>query len=438
MKFKFIVLLFISLLSVNSYSIVATKSQDDYINQFKAVFDIVEKKYVQEPDKQKMLDGAINGMLKSLDPYSSLFVDDELEDFFKEFDGEFGGIGVEIYPDKTGLKIISPIDDLPAFKAGIKAGDVIVGVDDYDVSNEAYDKSVKRIRGQAGTKVKLTIYRAGAKDLLKFDVVREIVKIHPVKTLLDRDIAYIRIVSFNKNTFNSLQEAIDKLEKNTKTPIKGMILDLRNNPGGLLDQAIKVGSYFIDNGTIVSIKGRSAGYDRIFQAEKLPKKSLKPVMIVLINGGSASASEIVAASLQDHNRAIIMGTKSFGKGSVQEFIPINKRSAIKLTEAKFYSPKGTEIQSNGVNPDIIVEEQEVNYVKKEKSVMQQFLSNSKNQKNNNVAKDSDKQTESKNIAADPKSDLSDKRSTKYLEDYQYARAVDLIEALHVINKLKSK
>jgi carboxyl-terminal processing protease len=422
---------------------IQQESKDKYIEQFKEVFSIVEKKYVQQPDKQKMLDGAIRGMLKSLDPYSTLFVDEDLEDFKKDFDGEFGGIGVEIYPDKTGLKIISPIDDLPAFKAGIKAGDIIVGVDDYDITSEFYDKAVKRIRGPIGSKVKITIYRAGEKDLLEFELVREIVKIHQVKANLDGDIAYVRIASFNKNTFNSFIYAIEKLKKESKTPIKGMILDLRNNPGGLLDQAIKISSYFLNGGIVVKIKGRKASQNYSFVDEKLQQKSPNMYVVVLINGGSASASEIVAGALQDHKKAIILGTRSFGKGSVQEFIEINKRSAIKLTEAKFYSPNGREIQGDGIVPDIIVEDQEVKYTKQEETIVQKFFNSSKKQRKDSSTLD--KKTEnsqdgakSKKETNEAKKDNIDNRSESYLKDYQYSRAFDLLQSLNITNPIQQK
>lgn len=433
-KILIVFIIFIPRIIIAEISPDNNQTKEEYIEQFKDIFNIIEKKYVQEPERQKMIDGAINGMLKSLDPYSTLFVDEDLEDFLKELDGEFGGIGVEIYPDKGGLKIISPVDDLPAFKAGIKAGDIIVGVDDYDVSNEFYDKAIKRIRGEPGTKVKITIYRLGEKDLLEFELVREIVKIHQVKAKLDKDIAYIRISTFNKNTFSSLQESMEKLQKESSSPLRGIILDLRNNPGGHLDQAIKISSYFIDSGTIVSIKSRDIARNQIFNSEKLSKRAPKAYVVVLINGGSASASEIVAGALQDHRRAIILGTKSFGKGSVQEFIPINKRSAIKITEAKFYSPNGNEIQGEGITPDIIVEEQNINYDKKEDSVMQKFFNNSKVQRKKQSFK-----TDKVAINIDIKEkEIKEIMSEKYLTDYQYARAFDLIRGLNIIKQFQYK
>jgi carboxyl-terminal processing protease len=441
MNFRYLILISIIFCS---FTVCSESNNAEYIKQFKDVFEIIEKKYVQAPDKQKMADGAIRGMLKSLDPYSTFFVDDDLEDFMKEFEGEFGGIGVEIFPDKTGLKIISPIDDLPASKAGIKAGDIIVGVDDYDVGNEVYDKSIKKIRGAIGTKVKITIYRAGEKDLIEFNLTREAVKIHQVKIKIDNDLAYIRIGSFSKNTFSSLIEEMQKINAQLKKPIKGIILDLRNNPGGLLDQAIKVSSYFIQQGVIVSVKSRDPSQNNVFVSEQLIQRAPKVNMVVLINEGSASASEIVAGALQDHKRAIVLGTKSFGKGSVQEFMPITKRSAIKLTEAKFYSPNGKEIQGLGVTPDILVEEQKIDYEKKEETVMQKFFNNSKNQgKEESIKtiggtseqKTEDKKDLDKNLEIKKEEDT---RSEKYLNDYQYARAFDLIKGLNITNQSKSK
>ncbi len=405
--------------------------KEDYIKQFRSVFDIVEAKYVQEPNKQDLIDGAIRGMLSSLDPYSTLFIDGDLEEFVKDVDGEFGGVGIQIYPDKTGLKIISPIDDLPAFKAGIKSGDIIVAIDDFDISSEVYDKSVKRIRGEVGSKVKLTIYRSGEKDLLEFVLTREIVKINPVKIKLDKDLAYIRIPIFNRQTFSSLQTEMQKIQKENKSNIKGLILDLRNNPGGSLDQSVQIASYFIDNGTIVTIKYKDKSQNQVFSSQKLMQKFPNVPIVTLINEGSASASEIVAGALQDNKRAIIMGVKSFGKGSVQEFILINKRSGIKLTEAKFYSPNGKEIQGNGIVPDIIVEQQKIDYEKKEETILDKFAKNSRNQRKNFSIKSKTKEIEKQ---TKPKEDSSE----QYLTDYQYARAFDLIQGLNIVNSLEEK
>ncbi len=440
---RYIIITLIALNSNLAYCDSSNNKNEHYIEQFKSVLNIIDQKYVQKPNKQELVDGAIRGMLSSLDPYSSLFVDDDLEEFMKDIDGEFGGVGIQIYPDKTGLKIISPVDDLPAFKAGIKSGDIIIAIDDFDINNEFYEKSVKRIRGNVGSKVKLTIYRSGEKDLLEFVLTREIVKIHPVKVKLDKDIVYIRIPVFNKQTFSSLQTEMQKITKTNKSSIKGAILDLRNNPGGSLDQAVQVTSYFIDKGIIVTIKYRDENQNHVLVSEKLMQTFPLVPVIILINEGSASASEIVAGALQDHKRAIIIGTKSFGKGSVQEFIPINNRSAIKLTEAKFYSPNGKEIQGNGIIPDIIIEQQKIEYEKKEETILEKFTNNSRNQRKKlsitQEIKEKDKEKMSDWQDVDKTKSIKkpvEDRSEQYLSDYQYARAFDLIKGLNIVKAYK--
>lgn len=400
---------------------------EKYMNQFRHAFSIVEKNYVQDPDKQKIVDSAIRGMLESLDNYSAYLVGEELEDFKKNIDGEFGGIGIQVYPDKAGLKVISPLDDLPAEKAGIKSGDLIIGVDDHDITDERYETLIKSMRGVPGTKVKITIYRAGEKDLFEFSLTREIVKIQEVKASLDDDIAYIRIASFNKNTFNSFIDALAKLKKESSKQIKGIILDLRNNPGGLLDQAIKIASYFIDEGIIVKIQGRKEFNNYSFMTNKLQQKSPKLHVITLINEGSASASEIVAGALQDHKKSIILGTRSFGKGSVQKIIEVDNRSAMKITKEKFYSPNGREIDSNGIMPDIEVKDQKVSFETKKDSLIEKFISKSKKRKNNSdkPVKVDTKKSSKKNV----------KMSKRYLEDYQYSRAFDLLKSLNSISPI---
>ncbi|UCM85657.1 MAG: S41 family peptidase [Rickettsia endosymbiont of Culicoides impunctatus] len=430
-------------------------SDTAYLKQFQEVFERINKDYVQEPEKQKMTDAAIEGMLTSLDPHSSYFTDEYLKDFLNETKGEFGGIGVQVQYDNGAIKVISPIDDLAAYKAGIKAGDYIVGVNDESVSTLGFHKSVKEMRGEPGTKVKLLVITEGESKPKEIELIREIVTITPVKAHLERNnIAYIRIGTFNEHTIEELKKSMKTLKDGSKNNIEGIILDLRNNPGGLLEQAVAVSEYFIDSGVIVTTKGRTKNSNSVFNSNKSAEKAPLVPMIVLINVGSASAAEIVAGSLQDHKRAIILGTKSFGKGSVQSFSVISPRAAVKLTTAKYYTPNDRSIQAEGIEPDIFVEMVKVEYPET-KMIDGRFSEASlKNYLKNDNKKNDDKKVDSTNKDKEPikKADdtTKDKDKTKtteskntldqlsdlYKKDYQFARAYDLIMGLILTNKAK--
>ncbi|MEG8230216.1 S41 family peptidase [Candidatus Rickettsia tasmanensis] len=418
-------------------------SNQEAYKQFQDVFERIEKAYVQVPDRQKMIDEAINGMLNSLDPHSSYYTDEDLEDIFTFTKGEFGGIGVEIMYDSGAIKIISPIDDLPAFKAGLKGGDYIVGVNDELVSTLGPNKAIKEMRGTPGTKVKLLIIKEEEAKPQELELTREIVKIKPIKAHLEKNnIAYIRITTFNESTISELKAAVKKLKTESKDDLKGIILDLRNNAGGILDQAIAVSDYFIDSGVIVTTKGRTTSSNSETKANEFSLKAPKVPMIVLINGNSASASEIVAGALQDHKRAIILGTKSFGKGSVQALTQINSRAAVKLTISKYYTPSGRSIQAEGIEPDILIEPAKVEYpeVKKidkrfSESSLKNYLKNDneKNKDNSSKNKDSKKETKAKNNKQE-----ENELSELYKKDYQFARAYDVITGLILNKKLETK
>ena len=417
-------------------------SNQEAYKQFQNVFERIEKDYVQIPDRQKMIDAAINGMLNSLDPHSSYYTDEDLEDILTFTKGEFGGIGVEIMYDSGVIKIISPIDDLPAFKAGLKGGDYIVGVNDELVSTLGPHKAIKEMRGTAGTKVKLLIIKEEEAKPQEIELTREIVKIKPIKAHLEKNnIAYIRITTFNESTISELKAAVKKLKIESKDNLKGIILDLRNNAGGILDQAIAVSDYFIDSGVIVTTKGRTTSSNSKIKANEFSLKAPKVPMIVLINGNSASASEIVAGALQDHKRAIILGTKSFGKGSVQSLTQINSRAAVKLTISKYYTPSGRSIQAEGIEPDIIIEPAKVEYpeVKKidkrfSESSLKNYLKNDneKNKDHSSKNKDSKKETKTKNNKQE-----ENELSELYKKDYQFARAYDVITGLVINKKLET-
>jgi carboxyl-terminal processing protease len=320
------------------------------IELFTEVLRQIEKSYVERQDSQKLIYGAIKGMVQSLDPHSSFLSKAEHQDLLMETKGEFTGVGIEITVRDNFLTVVSPIEDTPAYKAGIQAGDKIVKIDGKPTAEMTLPEAVKSIRGEKGTKVNLTIMREGAEKPLEFTVTRDVIPIRSVRSyLLTPDIAYVRISNFQSKTAQDLFAALEKIEKNAS--LRGLVLDLRNNPGGLLSQAIEVSDLFLDSGVIVSTKGRDSSQDLEATAHKEKKERTYPI-IVLVNGGSASAAEIVAGALQDNKRAVILGTKTFGKGSVQTIIPLSDGSGIRLTTAIYYTPSGRSIQASGISPDV--------------------------------------------------------------------------------------
>jgi len=325
------------------------------IDLFGEVLEKINKEYVDEVDQSKSMDSAIDGLLQSLDPYSAYMSPEIFNEMQTETSGKFGGLGIEVSMESGLVKVISPIDDTPASRAGIKAGDYIVKIDDTQVQGKSLSEAVELMRGPVGSGIELTVRRVGKKKALTFNIVREIIQIQSVKTdLLEKNIGYIRLTSFNENSGEQIKRKIKKLENEKK--VKAYILDLRNNPGGLLSQAIKITDFFLDNGEIVSTKSRKASENRKWFAKQGDLTNGK-TLIVLINYGSASASEIVAGALKDHKRAILLGENSYGKGSVQSIIPLKNDGAIRLTVAKYYLPSGKSISEVGVSPDIEIDEE---------------------------------------------------------------------------------
>ena len=336
---------------------VSTSENDIYkkIDLFGEVLEKINKEYVDEINQSESMDSAINGLLQSLDPYSAYMSPEVFNEMQTETSGEFGGLGIEVSMESGVVKVISPIDDTPASRAGIKAGDYIVKINDIQVQGKSLSEAVDLMRGPVGSGIELTIRRRGNKKALIFNVVREVIQIQSVKAdLLEKNIGYIRLTSFNENSGKQIEQEIKKLEKNEA--VKSYILDLRNNPGGLLSQAIKISDFFLDNGEIVSTKSRKASENRKWFAKNGDLTNGK-TLVVLINYGSASASEIVAGALKDHKRAILVGENSFGKGSVQSIIPLKNDGAIRLTIAKYYLPSGKSISEVGVSPDIEIDEE---------------------------------------------------------------------------------
>ena len=324
------------------------------IDLFGEVLEKINDEYVDEIDQSQSMDAAINGLLQSLDPYSAYMTPESFESMQTETSGEFGGLGIEVGMEAGVVKVISPIDNTPASKAGLKAGDYIVKINDTQVQGKSLTEAVELMRGPVGSNIEITVRRRGEKKALIFNITREIIEVQSVKfELLENNIGYIRLTSFNENSSSQVKEKIKKLNNNKK--LKGYILDLRNNPGGLLSQAIKISDFFLDNGEIVSTKSRQPSENRKWFAKKGDLTDGKTVL-VLINYGSASAAEIVAGALKDHKRAIIVGENSYGKGSVQSIIPLKNRGAIRLTIAKYYLPSGKSISEVGVTPDIEVAE----------------------------------------------------------------------------------
>ncbi|MDB0045670.1 S41 family peptidase [Candidatus Pelagibacter sp.] len=324
------------------------------IDLFGEVLEKISKEYVDEVDQSKSMDAAINGLLQSLDPYSAYMTPESFEGMQTDTSGEFGGLGIEVGMEAGVVKVISPIDNTPASKAGLKAGDYIVKINNIQVQGKSLMEAVDLMRGLVGSSIEITVRRRGVKKALIFNITREVIQVQSVKSeLIDNNIGYIRLTSFNENSSEQIKEKINKLNKNKN--LKGYILDLRNNPGGLLSQAIKISDFFLENGEIVSTRSRQASENRKWFAKKGDLTNGK-TLIILINYGSASASEIVAGALKDHKRAIILGENSYGKGSVQSIIPLKNRGAIRLTIAKYYLPSGKSISEVGVTPDIEVAE----------------------------------------------------------------------------------
>ena len=352
---KKIIFILIATLFIFQKSFSENEDIYDKIDIFGEVLEKINKEYVDEFNQSESMDSAINGLLQSLDPYSSYMSPKIFDEMQTETSGEFGGLGIEVSMEAGVVKVISPIDDTPASRAGLKAGDYIVKINNVQVQGKSLSEAVDLMRGPVGSGIDLTVRRRGERKALTFNIIREVIQVQSVKSeIIDENIGYIRLTSFNDNSSNQIEKQIKKLKKDKN--LNSFILDLRNNPGGLLSQAIKILDFFLENGEIVSTKSRKKSENRKWFAKKGDITDGK-TLLVLINYGSASASEIVAGALKDHKRAIIVGENSFGKGSVQSIIPLKNRGAIRLTVAKYYLPSGKSISEVGVRPDIEVNEE---------------------------------------------------------------------------------
>lgn len=412
--------LLIATTSVSAKPAQTTEREPDsyeLLNLFAEVMERAKTTYVEEVSDKKLIEAAINGMLTSLDPHSSYLDAKDFKYMNEQTSGKFGGLGIEITMDQGLVKIVSPIDDTPAFRAGLKPGDYITNIDGETIIGMTLNEAVDKMRGKPGTKVKLTIRRVNEKP---FDITlkREEIKTQSVKSdIKDNDVLYVRISSFSEDVANEVTKAFEKAKKDRKTPLKGIVLDVRNNPGGLLDQAVAVSGLFLDQGEVVSTRARNEEDTQRYSAKGKDITEGLP-LVIIINNGSASASEIVAGALQDHKRAVILGEKSFGKGSVQTVVPLGNYGAMRLTTARYYTPSGRSIQATGIEPDITV-----HLAKLEEFIPDYGFSEAEyTNALKNETLDSSKNKSSKD---------SKETNEDWRQDYQLSRAVDLIKALNV-------
>ena len=349
----------LNLFLVKNFLSASEENIYDKIDLFGEVLNTINKEYVEEIDQSEAMDAAINGVLQSLDPYSAYMSPESFENMQTETSGEFGGLGIEVSMEAGVVKVISPLDDSPAYEAGVKAGDYIVKINNIQVQGKTLNEAVEIMRGPVGSDIEITVRRKGVKKALVFNITRKIIKVRSVKSkIIDNNIGYIRLTAFNENSSNQIKRKINEFNKNEN--IEKFILDLRNNPGGLLSQAIKITDFFLSSGEIVSTKSRQENENRKWFAQAGDILNGE-TLVVLINNGSASASEIVAGALKDHKRAILVGENSYGKGSVQSIIPLRNKGAIRLTISKYYLPSGESISEVGVSPDIVVAEDNDNF-----------------------------------------------------------------------------
>ena len=384
------------------------------LNLFGDIFERVRAGYVEEISDESLIEAAVNGMLTSLDPHSSYLSPKNFRDMQTQTRGEFGGLGIEVTMENGYVKVVSPIDDTPAFRAGLKSGDLITHLDTEPVQGLTLSEAVERMRGKVGSDLKLTIRREG-RDPFDVTVTRDIIKIRSVWSRMEgNDIAYVRITSFSEQTTASMERAINRLKEEAAGKLKGVVLDLRNNPGGLLDQSVKISDAFLNQGEIVSTRSRRADEGQRFNAKPGDITEGLPI-VILVNGGSASASEIVAGALQDHRRAIILGTRTFGKGSVQTIIPLSGHGAIRLTTARYYTPSGRSIQARGIDPDIVVEQAKLEKITQPERRREENLRGRLD--NPGGGNDSGP------------GGAAEKKEAKGLDDYQLSRALDLLRGI---------
>ena len=399
-----------------SPAIAQENSSETYrqLSLFGDVFERVRSEYVEDVSDEQLIEAAVNGMLSALDPHSSYLSPKNFREMQTQTRGEFGGLGIEVTMENGVVKVVSPIDDTPAFRAGLKSGDLITHLDGEPVQGLTLSEAVEKMRGKVGSDLKLTVRREN-RDPFNVTVTRDIIKIRSVRSRMEgEDIAYVRITSFSEQTTSGVEQSIKSLRKKAKGKLAGIVIDLRNNPGGLLDQSVKVSDAFLDQGEIVSTRSRRPDERRRFNAKAGDITDGLPI-VVMVNGGSASASEIVAGALQDHRRAIVLGTRTFGKGSVQTIIPLSGNGAIRLTTARYYTPSGRSIQAKGIEPDILVEQAKVEKITRPGVKREEDLRGRLDNPSDNRVK--------------PDTEQLVKETDKPPEDYQLSRALDLLRGI---------
>ncbi|MEZ5772950.1 carboxyl-terminal processing protease [Defluviimonas denitrificans] len=405
----------------------------EQLDLFGDIFERIRSQYVEPVDEGKMIEAAINGMLTSLDPHSSYMSADAFADMRVQTRGEFGGLGIEVTQQDGFIKVVSPIDGTPADKAGIKAGDFITHVDGESVLGLTLDQAVDKMRGPVGSEIVVTIGREGTDEPFDVSIIRDTIKLTAAKSRVEGHSVVLRVTTFNDQTYDNLESSMKKAIEDAggMDKINGFVLDLRNNPGGLLTQAIAVSDAFLDKGEIVSTRGRNPQDSERFNAETGDLAQGKP-MVVLINGGSASASEIVTGALQDHHRAIVVGTKSFGKGSVQTVIPLRGEGAMRLTTARYYTPSGRSIQSLGISPDIVVEQPEVKPEDKAEDEAASAAKRMRSEADLRGAISNDSMTEDEKKVLEEEQQKAEEAAKLRSEDYQLAYAIDILKGLSAI------
>lgn len=427
--------LFIGFISIcaTGPSFAAKTETYNQLNLFADVFERIRSQYVKEVDDEELIEAAINGMLTSLDPHSTYLNSKRYENMRVQTRGEFGGLGIEVTMDKGVVLVVSPMDDTPASRAGIQSGDYITRIDDEQINGLTLNEAVEKMRGKIGTEIKLTIIREGADDVIEVTLERAIIEVKSVRHHIEDEIGYIRISSFTEKTTSGLRDALKEIQDELGDNLQGIVLDLRNNPGGLLDQAIAVSNTFLDRGEIVSTRTRNDKNIQRYNAQKGDSINGK-AFVVLINGGSASASEIVAGALQDHERAVIVGTQSFGKGSVQTVMPLSTDGAMSLTTAYYFTPSGNSIQGEGIIPDVVVEQLRLDEEEKRSTRTEASLRGSLANPN---AKPEEADTSDKSIEdeADKSEAAPEKKKEQKLttakDDYQLNFALNLIRGMAI-------
>jgi carboxyl-terminal processing protease len=391
----------------------------EHLELFGKAFEITRARYIDEVSAKELIEAAIDGMLSKRDPHSGFLNAEDFRQMNETTRGGFGGLGIEVTMDRGVVRVISPMDDTPAFKAGMEAGDLITHIDGAQVYGLSLREAINKMKGKPGTKVKLKVFREG-REPFDVEITRAIIKIDAVRSRRLGDVGILRLSAFNENASRELTRAVNEMMRDKS--LKGFVLDLRNNTGGLLDQAVAVSNLFLDQGEVVSIKSRSneAG-GRVYFANKDDLTKGMPI-VVLINGGSASAAEIVAGALQDHRRAVIMGTKSYGKGSVQTLIPLGNATALKLTTARYYTPSGKSIQADGIEPDIVVNRARIEEIKEDRSFSESTILNAL------------KQSETPAAATRPRTEREQREEERDRNDYQLQRAADMVRGLFLMRE----